>query len=68
MLEKVNPLTFFFWIQTIFKVYVEFVTILLVFYILFFYGPEDCGILAPLPGLEPAHPTLEGDVLTYVTT
>ena len=29
-----------------------------------FFGPEACGILAPRPGIEPAPPALEGEVLT----
>ena len=28
------------------------------------FGPEVCGILAPWPGIEPAPPTLEDEVLT----
>ena len=48
---------------TIFKVFMEFVTILLLFYVLFF-GLEARGILAPRPGIEPAPPALEGEVLT----
>ena len=54
-------LDFFMW--TIFKVFIEFATILLLFFILFF-GCEACGILAPQPGMEPAPPALEGKVLT----
>ena len=50
---------------TIFKVFIEFVTILLLFYVFFwFFGHEACGILAPRPGIEPAPPALEGEVLT----
>ena len=48
---------------TIFKVFIEFVIILLLFYVLDF-GHEACGILAPWPGIEPALPALEGEVLT----
>ena len=29
-----------------------------------FFGHEACGILAPRPGIEPAPPELEGEVLT----
>ena len=29
-----------------------------------FFGHEACGILAPQPGIEPAHTALEGEVLT----
>ena len=46
------------------KVCIEFFTILLLFYVLFCFGPEACGILALQPGIEPATPTLEGKVLT----
>ena len=28
------------------------------------FGQEACGILAPRPRMEPAPPTLEGEVLT----
>ena len=28
------------------------------------FGREACGILAPQPGIEPASPALEGEVLT----
>ena len=49
---------------TILKVFIEFVTILLLFYVFWFFGPEACGILAPRPGIEPAPPALEGRVLT----
>ena len=48
-----------------FKVFIEFVTILLLFYVLiFWHGCEACEILAPRPGIEPATPALEGEVLT----
>ena len=49
---------------TIFKVFIEFVTILLLFFMFWFFGGEACGILAPRPGIEPAPPALEGEVLT----
>ena len=29
-----------------------------------FFSHEACGILAPQPGIEPATPALEGEVLT----
>ena len=48
---------------TTFKVFIEFVTLLLLFYVLAF-GCEACGILAPRPGIEPAPPALEGEVPT----
>ena len=46
----------------IFKVFIEFVTILLLFYALVF-GHKARGIFAPQPGIEPAPPVLEGEVL-----
>ena len=50
---------------TIFKVFIEFVTILLLIYVFgFFCGCEARGILAPWSGIEPASPALEGEVLT----
>ena len=49
---------------TIFKVFIEFVTILLLFSVFWFFGCKACGILAPQPGIEPALPALEGEVLT----
>ena len=57
----------FFLMWTIFKVFIEFVTLLLLllcFGFFFFFGRKACGILAPQPGIEPATPALEGDVLT----
>ena len=49
---------------TIFKVFIELVTIVLLFYVLGLFGLEVYGILAPRPGIEPALPSLEGGVLT----
>ena len=43
----------------IFKVFIEFVTIMFKF-----FGPELYGILAPQPGIEPATLALEDEVLT----
>ena len=44
----------------IFKVFIEFATVLLLFYILAL-GFQECGLLAPRPGTEPPRPpTLEG--------
>ena len=47
---------------TIFKVFIEFVTTLLLLFM--FFGCEACGILASQPGIEPVPPALEGEVLT----
>ena len=33
-------------------------------FVWFFFGPKACGILAPWPGIEPAPPTVEGEILT----
>ena len=38
---------FFFLMWTIFKVFIELVTVLLQFYVLGFFGHKACGILAP---------------------
>ena len=43
----------------IFKVFIELVTLSF-----FFFGIEASGILVPWPGMEPATPALEGEVLT----
>ena len=52
---------------TIFKVFIEVVTILqqYCFCLMFwFFGCKACGILAPRPGIEPEPTALEGEVLT----
>ena len=53
----------FFFMWTSFKGFIEFVTILLLFYVFGFFGHEACRILTPWPGLQPAPPALEGEVL-----
>ena len=45
-------LSFFFLMWTIFKVFIEFATVLLLFYVLFFW-PQACGTLAAQPGSKP---------------
>ena len=52
--------------SAIFKVFIESVTILFLFYVLvkIKHGRETCGILVPWPGIEPTPPALEGEVLT----
>ena len=47
--------------MTSFKIFIEFVTVLLLFYV---FGLEACGISAPRSGIKPPPPTLEGDALT----
>ena len=60
-----NFLKRFFLTWIIFKVFNEFVTTLLLFYVFgFLSGPEARGVLAPWSGTKPAPPTLEGEVLT----
>ena len=49
---------------TFFKVFIEFVTILFLLFMLWFFAHEAYGILAPWPGIESSLPTLEGEFLT----
>ena len=50
---------------TIFKVFIQFVTVWLLFQAVgFFFGHEACGIFASWPGIEPTSPELEGKILT----
>ena len=58
-------LSFFLLLLTILKVFVEFVTIFLLFYALFFFfSHQTWEILSPWPGIKPALPALEGGILT----
>ena len=56
--QHLRVLLFFLFLRffdvAIFKVFIEFVTILLLFYILGFFGREAHGILVPLLGIEPS--------------
>ena len=50
-----------------FKVFIEFITILFLFYVLgffffFFFGCKACGILVPQPGITLVCPALEGEI------
>ena len=47
-----------------FLVFITFVTILLLFCVLFCFGCKACRILSPWPGIKPAPAALEGEVLT----
>ena len=58
-----KSLFIYFLMWTIFKVFVEFVTILLLF-MFWFFGHEACWILTPWPGIQSVPPALEGKVLT----
>ena len=53
-------LFFFFLMWAIFKVFIEFVTVLLLFYVFVFWPRQAYEILAPHPGIKPAPPALEG--------
>ena len=57
--EKSPFLRFFFNVDQVFKVFIEFVIILLLFYVLLF-GLKICGIPSPQPGIE----SLEGVLTT----
>ena len=48
----------------IFKIFIEFATTLLLFYVFWFFGPKACDILAPRPGIEPSPSVLEGEIIT----
>ena len=48
---------------TVFKVFIEFVTTLLLFYVLVF-GLKACGILDPGAAIKPIPLALEGEVDT----
>ena len=45
-----------------FKVFIEFVTILLLFYGFWFFSCEACSNSAPRPGIEPTPRASEGEV------
>ena len=52
---------------TILKVFIAFLTILFLFLcfdFFFFFGQEECGILASWWVFKPTSPALEGEVLT----
>ena len=52
---------------TIFKVFIELITISLLFYVFGFFGHEACGILASRSGIKPAPLAREGKVLNHRT-
>ena len=54
--------------RTIFKVLTEFVTILLLFYVLGLFASQACGILALQPGIKSSPPAMEGEALTHWTS
>ena len=54
---------FFFFFKISLKVFIEFVTIFILFYVLDFWG-QGRWDLSSQPGIEPATLALEGEVLT----
>ena len=59
--------TFFFFILFFFlnfKVFIEFVTVLLLLFMFWLFSHEACGISAPQEGIEPSLPALEGEIST----
>ena len=53
-----------FLIWTIFKVFIELVSILLLFFMIcVFFGLKACGILVPRPGIKSTSLALENEVL-----
>ena len=46
-------------------VFIEFITMLLLFYVFWFFGQEACGILAPQQGMDHAPSALEGEVFFF---
>ena len=64
----VSFLFFFFDVDHFFKKYIECVTILLLLFMLWFFGLEACGVLASPPGMEPSPPCTERWSLNHWTT
>ena len=54
----------FFLLWTTFKIFIEFVTTLHLFYVFWLFGPKACEILPPQAGIEFIPPALEGEVPT----
>ena len=79
-LQPVNPSTFsymvlnIFWCGLFLKVFIEFVTILLLFLMFWSFGPEACGILvsqsgitfAPCVGRQSLNHWTTTEVLSYI--
>ena len=63
-MPPIHSFFFFFWIGTISKVFIEFVIILLLLFMFWFFGCEACGILASPLGNEPEPLELESEILT----
>ena len=63
MLQLYNLIMVFINLDSFWKVFIEFVTILLLF-VFWVFGHESWEILAPWPGTKPARTAFEGEVLT----
>ena len=63
LLQFYNLIMVFINLDSFWKVFIEFITILFLF-VFCFFGHESCEILAPRPGIEHAPPAFEGEVLT----
>lgn len=50
--------------RTVFEVFIDFVTVLLLLHRFGFFGLEAYEVLAPCPGFKPASPALKGEALT----
>ena len=55
----------FFFMQTTFKVFIEFVAVLLLFFMFCFFGRKACRILASQPVIQPILPALELSIIFY---
>ena len=68
IIDRVDTEKIFFFLMTgiIFKLFIEFVTILLLpcFIFILIFGHEAHEILVPQPGIEPESLALEGEILT----
>ena len=63
-MERYGLASYFFFLRfSLCEVFIEFFTVLLWFYVLFFFSCKSCGILAPQLWIEPTPPALEGEVL-----
>ena len=61
---NIRKLSFFLLMRTIFEVFIDFVTVLFLFYVCLFVCCKACGIFASWPRIQLAPPALEGKVLT----
>ena len=50
---------------TFLKIFIDFVTILLLLLMFWFFGHKTCGIIAPYLEIEPPPPALEDEVFFF---